>query len=512
MKGLAAALLLLGAACLAGCGGHESVPEEKVFVLGDTTFNAENEEYGVDPRRGYSGWAAVRYGAGETLFRYTDDMELSPWLAVSWERPDDRTWRIRLREGVTFADGRPMDGTAVKESLEAVLAAQPAVRDMLGISSIEAEGLTVTIATAEPKPALLQGLSDPRCCIMDVRADVPEGLAVGTGPYQAASVMPGERLELVRNDHYWGGRPKLDRVVVHTLSDGDTLAMALQSGAVDAAYGLPYASYPLFDNAGYQFSRCATSRVFFLQFNMEGLPGQDSAVRRAAALCIDRAGFVKALLGGHGYPARGPYPTDFSFADTAAPEGRYAPDEAAEILEAAGWRDTDGDGIREKNGRPLVLRWLTYPSRQELPLLAEAAQAAMKRAGIDVEIRCTAAHTTVREDRSQWDIYGSALVTAPTGDPEYFFTACTLAGSPANFGRFYDEALEEKARELSVTFDGARRRALAVEMQRILAESGAYVFCTHLEMNLVSRAGVTGLTAHPCDFYEVTNGLDVEEL
>lgn len=64
MKGLAAALLLLGAACLAGCGGHESAPEEKVFVLGDTTFNAENEEYGVDPRRGYSGWAAVRYGAG----------------------------------------------------------------------------------------------------------------------------------------------------------------------------------------------------------------------------------------------------------------------------------------------------------------------------------------------------------------------------------------------------------------------------------------------------------------
>lgn len=49
-------------------------------------------------------------------------------------------------------------------------------------------------------------------------------------------------------------------------------------------------------------------------------------------------------------------------------------------------------------------------------------------------------------------------------------------------------------------------------MQRILAESGAYVFCTHLEMNLVSRAGVTGLTAHPCDFYEVTSGLDVEEL
>ena len=100
--------LALAAALLAGCGGRQSgtssAPSEtaaaKTFVLGDTTFNPENEEPDIDPHNAYSGWACIRYGVGETLFRYSDAMEPEPWLAESYERVDDLTWRITLREGV----------------------------------------------------------------------------------------------------------------------------------------------------------------------------------------------------------------------------------------------------------------------------------------------------------------------------------------------------------------------------------------------------------------------------
>lgn len=68
----------------------------------------------------------------------------------------------------------------------------------------------------------------------------------------------------------------------------------------------------------------------------------------------------------------------------------YDPEDARQVLEAAGWRDTDGDGIREKDGVKLTVRWLTYPSRQELPLLAESAQATLKDIGMEVDINCTA--------------------------------------------------------------------------------------------------------------------------
>ena len=62
------------------------------------------------PIDAYSGWACIRYGVGETLFRYSDSMELEPWLATGYELVDDLTWKITLRDGVTFSSGRKMDG------------------------------------------------------------------------------------------------------------------------------------------------------------------------------------------------------------------------------------------------------------------------------------------------------------------------------------------------------------------------------------------------------------------
>ena len=176
-------------------------------------------------------------------------------------------------------------------------------------------------------------------------------------------------------------------------------------------------------------------------------------------------------------------------------------------MENAGWADSDGDGIREKNGKKLEIRWLTYPSRQELPLLAEAAQAALKDIGIAVSIQCTADHNRLRRDPGAWDVYASAMVTAPTGDPEYFFTTHCLDGSSANNGRYHSDRLEELEKELAETFDTARRGELAVLMQQAILDDNAFIFCSHLKMSMISRAGVTGLTAHPCDFYEITADL-----
>ena len=96
--------------------------DEKVFVYGDTTFNAENDESDVNPHNGYSGWACIRYGIGETLFHYSDSMEIEPWLAESYELVDDTTWRITLHEGISFTSGRTLDAEAVKECLEDLIA------------------------------------------------------------------------------------------------------------------------------------------------------------------------------------------------------------------------------------------------------------------------------------------------------------------------------------------------------------------------------------------------------
>ncbi len=509
------ALSFLGACTLlfSGCSeesqqaGQEAL-SGKVFIMGDTTFNAENEEYDINPHNAYSGWAALRYGVGETLFRYSDRMEVEPWLAVSAKAVDPLTWEIELRENVRFSNGRPMDAAALKASLDRLIETHRRARGDLKIASIEADGLRLTIRTEVPRPALLNFLSDPYGAVVDVSAGVtPEGIVVGTGPYAAEKLVTGERLELRRNEGYWGGMPGYERVRIRTISDGDTLTMALQSGEIDAAYGMPYASYPIFRNGKFHFSSTATSRVFFAHMNFESPVVKDPAVRRAIAMGIDKAGFVKTLLQENGYPAAGPFPEGVSYGGGSPAARPFDPEGARAVLEAAGWRDSDGDGVREKDGVRLTVRWLTYPSRQELPLLAEAAQASLRDLGMEVRIQSTADVGRFRADRSTWDVYASAMVTAPTGDPENFFRTHCLESSVFNNGRYRSEALERAASELFRTFDPERRAALARGMSEELIRDDAFVFCSHLKMSMISRTGVEGLIAHPCDFYEITKDL-----
>lgn len=522
-KNLALGLaLMLTAGMLAGCGGSktegngssnssgstESIGTKTSFVFGDTTFNPENEEADVNPHNTYAGWACIRYGIGETLFHYSDSMEIEPWLAESYENTDELTWVITLRDDVTFSSGRKMDAEAVKECLEHLLEVHERAKGDLLIDSITADGQTLTIKTTEPKPTLLNYLSDPYGCIIDMQAGITDdGIVVGTGPYKVTSLVSGERLELERNDTYWNGTPGFETITVRTISDGDTLTMALQSGEIDGAYGMPYASYPLFQNDNYTFSSCATSRAFFAHMNYESPIIQDDAVRKAIAMGIDKEGFVNTLLDGNGYAAIGVYPDSFSFGGDAVHTESYDPEGAKQVLEDAGWTDTDGDGIREKDGTKLAIRWLTYPSRQELPLLAESVQATLKDIGIDVSINSTADHNSIRKDSSAWDVYASAMVTAPTGDPEYFFTTHCLDSSSANNGHYHSDKLEALEKEMADTFDTERRGELAVEMQQTLLDDNAFVFCSHLKMSMISRADVTGLVAHPCDFYEITADL-----
>lgn len=510
--GAALLAVFLSAGMLSGCGFSETTEDAaedgKVFYYGDTTFNAENDESDVNPHNGYSGWACIRYGIGETLFKYSDSMELEPWLATDFEIVDENTWRITLRDGVTFTSGRALDAQAAKECLEHLTEVHERAKGDLKIQEITANDRTLTIRTAEPVPALMNYLSDPYGCIIDMEAGVTEdGNVSGTGPYMATEVETDKGLTLVKNEAYWAGMPHLDTIYVKTISDGDTMTMAMQSGELDGAYGLPYASLPLFAEEPYRISSVETSRSFFGQVNYASEVLQDANVRAAIAGAIDKEGFTSVLLAGNGSAAAGPFPASFRFGDSTVAAQEFDLEKSRMLLAEAGWTDTDGDGYVDKNGEKLTIRWLTYPSRQELPLLAESVQATMKEIGVEVKVNCTANHL---DDISSgnWDIYASAFVTAPTGDPEYFFTTHCLDASSKNRGGYHSDRLEELEVKMSRTFDAKERAKLATEMTQVILDDNGFLFVSHLKMSMVSGKGVSGLVAHPCDYYEITVDLD----
>lgn len=484
--------------------------EEKVFYYGDTTFNAENDESDVNPHKGYSGWACIRYGIGETLFRYSNKMELEPWLAAEYEMQDENTWKITLRDNISFTSGRKLDAQAVKDCLDDLVSVHERAKGDLKIKEITADGQVLTIVTNEPVPALINYLSDPYGCIIDMEAGVTDdGNVTGTGPYIAKEVKTDVGITLVKNDAYWDGEPNLDTIYVKTISDGDTMTMAMQSGELDAAYGLPYASLPLFSEEPYSISSVETSRSFFGQINYDTPALQDERVREAIAMSIDKENFTNTLLDGNGMAAVGPFPTNFTFGDSTVTGPKYQPEEAKKILSEAGWTDSDGDGYVDKDGENLTIRWVTYPSRQELPLLAESVQATLKDAGIKVDVNCSADFQSFL-DSGEWDIYAGAFVCAPTGDPEYFFTTHCLDESSKNRGGYHSDKLQDLEKKMKSTFDSDERAKLATQMTQTILDDNAFIFASHLKMSIVSGEGVTGLEAHPCDYYEITVNLDKE--
>ena len=302
---------------------------------------------------------------------------------------------------------------------------------------------------------------------------------------------------------------KTDKVIVRSIPDGDTLTMALQNGEIDATQGLPYASLPLFTgNAKFKVASANTSRVFQACLNFTTPVLQEPAVRKAIAMAIDKDKFTSVLLNGNGTPAVGPFPANMPCGGDAVHTDAYNAEQAKKLLREAGWTDTDGNGYVDKNGQDLTVRWLTYTSRQELPLLAEAAQAFLKEVGIRAEVNATDNYNDFLK-RGDWDIYAKAFVAAPTGDPQYYFTTHVLDSSSYNSGHYHNERVEELTRQLRGEFDPAARSRLAVQISQQLLDDNSFIYASHLKMSFVMKSNIKGFTAHPSDYYEITSDLEV---
>lgn len=104
-----------------------------------------------------------------------------------------------------------------------------------------------------------------------------------------------------------------------SFADGSALTAALQTGDVQGTYGLQYDNYALFDqNPEYTIHSCATSRCFFGQFNMDSEIMQDQNIRKAVEMGIDKEGFCSVIMEGRGIPAKGAFPSSFSYGNDAS--------------------------------------------------------------------------------------------------------------------------------------------------------------------------------------------------
>lgn len=478
----------------------------KTMVYGTSSYGVGMSDAGLNPHEDYSGWSCVRYGVGETLFKLNENLELVPWLAESYKFLDNNTLEVVIKDGINFSSGRKLDAAAAKECFEDLLKVHDRAPNDMKIQEIKADGQNLTFTTTEPNPALLNFLAEPYTALIDMHVGVDTSRNVsGTGPYKATDVSDSE-ISLEARDDYWGGEVSKKNILVKAITDGDTLTMGLQSGELDATYGLPYASYPLFENDNYSINSVATSRAFFMQLNFDNELLKDKNIRSAIAMAVDKNGFVNVLLGGHGKVANGPFPMK----DSETTNYSFSPEKSKELLANSGWTDSDNDGYVDKDGKNFELNYLTYPGRSELPILAQSVQSNLKDVGIKLNINSTENYLEVLKDSNSWDIFASAMVTNPTGNKAYFFDMTALTDASKNRGHYSNSELDELAKTLATTFESEKREEIAQKMSDILVDDCGFIFVSHLQMSLVSKKNIKGLIPMPCDYYEFSKDLVIE--
>ena len=293
---------------LTSCGAPAD--SDAAPVGGKELVFAANGGVSMDPGDGYRGWACIRNGVGETLFRLTDGLEAEPFLVEAYEISEDQlTWTLRLKEGVTFQNGKVLDAQAVKACLERTVGMNERAASDLMIGGMQADGLTLTITTTQPNPVLPNSLCDPYACIIDVTAEGELASApVGTGPYMVEQYIPDQETVVIPYAGYWGGTPKLDRIRIVAM-DGDTMSMALQTGEIDAAYAMSYEGQAIFrGDPGYALQTVATSRIYKLYYNFHNEHLANPNVRKALNMLVDKQSYGAVAMNGFGSPATGCFP------------------------------------------------------------------------------------------------------------------------------------------------------------------------------------------------------------
>lgn len=487
--------------------------ERADLVLGATTgfFGAES----LDVAYNWDGWIMSIYGISENLYRLDENIEPQPWIAESVETPDENTWVFTIRDGVTFSNGKTVDAKAVKACFERTYEKNERADSTLKIKSMEADGMKFTIVTPEPNPTLLNDLCDPLLGIYDATEEPDEELGVScTGPYVATSFTAMTDVKMRANENYWGGAPKADTVELKIIDDQDALDMALANGEIDLiAQETANGASKFTDTSKYTTDTVTTTRANFLSFNLKTEGLDDLAVRQAINYCIDREGYADVVYQEFATPCYGIYPDNLAFGGTDGLNltvDSYDADKAKEILADAGYQDTDGDGILDKDGVNLSFKVLTYSYNDNCIQLADMLQAELSQIGIELSIETQ----DVLDDplaSGDFDLAILNYAMAPIGTPSYFINMLFTTGASNNYGGYSNEKVDALAAEIGTTSDNDKVVSLTRELEQQVLDDMPFAFVADQQLIFVYSNKVKGVQINPTEYYLVTNTLSVEE-
>ncbi len=307
--------------------------------------------------------------------------QVKPGLALSWSLVNETTWEFKLRPGVVFHDGTPLKADDVAFTFDRApkVPNTPAsysqfLRRITAVTAVD--DATVRVTTDGPNPMVVRQVSNVAIVSRKhgtgaTTNDYNFGkAAIGTGPYKLAEWVPADRLVLVRNDNYWGEKPKWSRVTMKPISNATARSAAVLAGDVDLINFVPSVDIEkLKKTPNLSVVTEVGSRLFYMMPDVGRAqspfvtdkagtplpknPLQDVRVRRALSKAIDRTALVERVMDGAGAIA-GQFLPDGSYGVTPKlkPEA-YDPEGAKKLLAEAGYPDGFGLTVHGTNDRYL---------------------------------------------------------------------------------------------------------------------------------------------------------------
>lgn len=419
----------------------------------------------------------------DTLVNLTKDgQRVEPGLAESWTMtPDGLTATMKIRSGVRFHDGTPADAEAVRASVERhfqpVQPGEPRnsreqlLRELIDHVNVQGPSM-VTFKLKYPGLHYLSQVD-----IVSPTAAARLGKAFGrqpvcSGPFKFESWTRGDRLTVVANDSYWGGRPRLDRVVFRFIHEPVALVDAMARGEVDFS---PHVVDPIHferirGSAGVALVRIPALNVTYLGFAVERPPFSDPRVRRAIVQALDLQRMTVFLGRGAATPARGPLSPAMKGYDPEVSQAGYDPAAAKVLLAKAGV----GSGLSVK-----LIHHEGYTIHAEV---AGAIQSELRHSGVAVELVGKASFgdvlSAVRAQEggmfvSAWNVRG------PYPERVLFPLFHSRSVGTTNLMRYRNPQLDTLLEDALRLPDGSAQQRAYSQAQKLIVEDAPTVFLYH---------------------------------
>jgi peptide/nickel transport system substrate-binding protein len=420
----------------------------------------------------------------DSLVKYTPRLGIEPRLAESWTTsPDGLTWTFTLRDGARWHDGTPVTARDVAFTVRAIRDPKTESRSYLPLfdTLLSAEAVDDRTFRAVYREARADALDAWTVPIL------PEHLAareanllesefarrpVGCGPFRLVRAVPGQEIVLEANRDYWDGAPLIAGITFRILPDERTAFEALLRGDLDLMTVTPdlwreASSSPRAARLGrFVFGRLG---VWYVGWNQDGSSPffLDPRVRQAMVLALDRVRFAEQVLGGLAHPAAGTYYPGSPWADPSVTPRSYDPAAAAALLDAAGWIDTDADGVRDRGGVAFDFELLIPSSSQDI-VDRQAAWIQDSLARVGVRTRIEKLEWRAFQERRRAHRFHAAMASlslTPAPDQFEFFHSSARENG-LNYVGFADPEVDRLLVEGRSTFDPGARTAIYARLQR----------------------------------------------